>query len=66
MVWLLLNIKPTGQLDEMCMEHDYCYTNDIPKKKKKKKKKECDEEMLKDLKKKVKAKHSEKRFQKIK
>ena len=31
--------KPT---DEMCMNHDYCYSDGVPKR-------ECDKEMLKDL-----------------
>ena len=33
--------KPTNELDEICMKHDYYYLNDIPKS-------ECDKEMLKE------------------
>ena len=37
--------KPTNEVDGICMKHDYCYSNGIPKS-------ECDEKMLKDLEKK--------------
>ena len=34
--------KPSNELDEICMKHDYCQSNDMPKS-------EYDKEMLKDL-----------------
>ena len=33
--------KPINELDEICMKHDYCYSNRVPKS-------ECDKEMLKE------------------
>ena len=35
----LNNGPPTNELDEICMEHDYCYSSNIPKS-------ECDKNIL--------------------